>query len=312
MSTAFLYNDVFLAHDTAVGHPERAARLRAIVDRLENDGTLARCVRPEFSPAPLDAVQRVHAPDYVGHIEQQSALGRHFFEGPDTVGSAATYEAALMAAGAGMKAADVVMAGEAKNAFCAVRPPGHHAERSQAMGFCFFNNIAIVARHLQESHGIERVAIVDWDVHHGNGTQHTFYADASVLYASTHQFPHYPGTGARSETGAAEGKGFTLNIPMASGSTATDYGEAFDNVLTPALKRFAPDFVLISAGFDAHEADPLSGMRVTTEGFARMTRFVMSAADGCDGRVVSLLEGGYDLGGLSASVAAHVGALMEA
>lgn len=311
--TAFVYDPIFMKHETGPGHPESPRRLAAILDRLEASGLIDKLMRPKPGPAPLEAITRIHTPGYVEHIAEMSSRGGHFYEGPDTAGSSATYRAALMAAGAVICATDCVMRGDAANAFCAVRPPGHHAERAEAMGFCFFNNIAIAARHLQDHHGIERVAIVDWDVHHGNGTQHAFYDDPSILYFSIHQWPHYPGTGRRDETGEKAGKGHTINVPVAAGSTDTDFLDALRDVLRPAIDRFRPEFILISAGFDAHTDDPLSRTMVTTNGFAEMTREVAQmATTHCKSRIVSVLEGGYSFGALSDSVEAHLKAMMEA
>lgn len=309
--TAFVYDPIFLKHETGAGHPESPKRLMAILDRLESSGMMNELLSITPVPASMEAVTRIHSSAYVEHIAEMSRGGRHFYEGTDTAGSSATYQAALMAAGAVISATDCVMRGDATNAFCAVRPPGHHAESSEAMGFCFFNNIAIGARHLQAHHGIKRVAIIDWDVHHGNGTQHSFYADLSVLYFSIHQWPHYPGTGRRDETGEQEGKGYTVNVPVTAGSTDTDFMDVFTHTLRPAIDRFRPEFILISAGFDAHTEDPLSRTMVTTEGFAAMTRAVLSmAATHCKSRVVSVLEGGYSLGALTDSVEAHLRVLM--
>ena len=310
--TAFFYDPIFLKHETGIGHPESSKRLAVIIDRLETYGMMSRLLQLTPHPASLDAVTRIHTAAYVGHIADMSKRGVHFYEGEDTVGSSSTYQAALMAAGAVVDATDCVMKGDAANAFCAVRPPGHHAEFDKAMGFCFFNNVAIGARHLQDHHGVKRVAIIDWDVHHGNGTQHAFSADPSVLYFSLHQWPHYPGTGRRDETGDNEGKGYTVNIPLAPGSTDTDFLGALRDFLRPALDRFHPEFILISAGFDAHADDPLSRTMVTTEGYAEMTREVAAmAAIHCKGRIVSVLEGGYSLPALANSVEAHVKVLVE-
>ena len=309
--TALIYDSQFLKHDTGPNHPERSDRLIAIMERLDADGILDDCTRPPPQPAPADLVAQVHAQAYISHIAAQSAKGRHFFEGLDTIGNSETYDAALMAVGAVTQAVDSVMAGDAENAFCAVRPPGHHAENDEAMGFCFFNNIAIGAKYLQQQYGIKKVAIADWDVHHGNGTQHTFYSDPSVLYFSCHQYPHYPGTGQRDETGKGDGKGTTVNVPLAAGCTDTDYLEAIRSKLRPAIDKFKPEFMLISAGFDAHVRDPLSGMQVSSSGFAEMTAELMGMADQhCGGRLVSVLEGGYDLAGLADAVTAHVRALV--
>lgn len=312
-ATALVYHEAFLAHNTGPRHPDRSARLTAIMNRLRADGLLDRLLRIEPPEASPDTVALVHAPGYVAALRERCERERVFQADSDTVGSSGTYAAALRAAGAVTAAIDAVVAGRAKNAFCAVRPPGHHAEYDHAMGFCFFNNVAIGARHAQRRHGLARVAIVDWDVHHGNGTQNAFYADPSVLYISTHQFPHYPGSGRRSETGEGPGAGFTLNIPMAAGATDTDYRTAFRNEIRPAIARFKPDLILVSAGFDGHRDDPLASMQLTGQGFADMTAELTSlAAAHCGGRLVSVLEGGYDLEALAASVSAHLAALLAA
>jgi len=311
LKTAFLYHPIFLKHETGIGHPESPRRLEAILKGLKDSALLKKCLRPEPVEAPLEAIERLHTREYIQHIEALSRQGGHFYEGPDTSGSSATFRSALMAAGAVVKATDCVMNGEAANAFCAVRPPGHHAERAEAMGFCFFNNVAIGARHLQDRHGIGRVAIIDWDVHHGNGTQHAFYDDPSVFYFSIHQWPHYPGTGRRDETGSKDGMGSTMNSPIGSGATDTDFLTAFKEMLRPAMNRFKPEFILVSAGFDAHVDDPLSGTMVTTKGFTAMTQEVMALAEEhCKGRLVSVLEGGYNLDSLASCVVAHVRELM--
>jgi acetoin utilization deacetylase AcuC-like enzyme len=230
----------------------------------------------------------------------------------DTFASPESYEVALLAAGGVLAAVDSVVAGEVSSAFCAVRPPGHHALPSRAMGFCLFNNIAIAARYLQKKHNLPKILIVDWDVHHGNGTQDVFYDDPTVLYFSVHQYPFYPGTGSRSEKGKGEGLGFTINVPLPAGSGDEEYREVFEKILKPAAYEFDPDFVLVSAGFDALEGDLLGGMRVSVEHFAEMTRFVKRIADDCcDGRLVSVLEGGYELEGLAKAVEAHLRVLVD-
>lgn len=294
-------------------HPEKRQRLTAILGKLKQDGLWDRLLHCPVRPATLTDLTRVHTPAHVEQIRQACEAGELFEPDEVTIGCPGTYEAALLAAGAVLTAVDAVMDGSAVNAFCAVRPPGHHAERDRAMGFCFFNNVAIGAKYLQRRHGIGRVAIIDWDVHHGNGTQQAFYEDPSVLYFSLHQYPLYPGSGRACEQGSGAGKGYTLNCPLPVGSTDTDYLRVFQNDLMPALARFQPEFILVSAGFDAHRDDPLAGMAVTEAGFGDLTRLVMeSAAQHCGKRLVSVLEGGYDLNALAASVTTHVGALMDA
>lgn len=306
-----MYHPVFMEHDAGPKHPERPARLKAILDRLEASGLMDRLVRMEPAEADVSLVTLVHAPEYVAHLAGQSALGKRFHVDADTFGGPATYRAALTAVGAMQKAADAVMAGQIDNAFCAVRPPGHHAERDHAMGFCFFNNVAICARYLQARHGIKRVAIVDWDAHHGNGTQNIFYHDPSVFYFSAHQYPHYPGTGRSAETGSGHAEGTILNAPMAAGSTDSDFTREFNHSLKPALDSFKPEFILVSAGFDGHSDDPLSALLLTADGFAEMTRTVLASAHKhCHGRLISVLEGGYELKALADSVEKHLEVLI--
>jgi len=311
--TGFVYHQDYLQHDMGVGHPESPDRLRAIMARLAASGVLARVTRIEPAAAPDDAIAQVHAPSYLAQLKTLApAEGRASLD-PDTSMSPGSLRAAYLAAGGVMAAADAIMAETVDNAFCAVRPPGHHAERDRAMGFCLFNNVAIATRHLQRRHGVQRVLIVDWDVHHGNGTQHMFYDDPSVLFFSTHQYPYYPGTGRATEQGEGEGSGLTVNVPMSPGQGDEDYREVFETVLAPAADTFKPQCVVISAGFDAHRDDPLAGMALTEDGYAALSRIVLDIARRhCRGRVLSCLEGGYNLNALSASVERHLLALLEA
>jgi len=310
--TAFLCHPIFLEHDTGPRHPESTRRLTAILDKLAETGIADSCLRIRPEAATVNDIALIHNINYIKHLAAQSEKGVHFHEDSDTVGSSATYLAARTAAGAAIKAVDLVMTGEAVNAFCAVRPPGHHAERDHAMGFCFFNNIAVATRRLVEKYNLKRVAIIDWDVHHGNGTQNSFYDDPRVLYASIHQYPHYPGTGRSDEAGTGPGRGFTFNMPMPAGATDTDFTGAFRERLSPEIDKFKPEFILISAGFDAHIDDPLSDTLVTTEGFGALTDIVADMAERhCAGRLVSILEGGYNLAALGESVAAHISALLQ-
>jgi acetoin utilization deacetylase AcuC-like enzyme len=305
----FAWHPACLAHSNGPGHPERPERLQAIRAHLEATGLLARMLAIEPAPCPLDLIARVHTREHIDLVRRACERAPAWLD-PDTGVSAGTWEAALLSAGGGVAACDAVIERRVSAAFVATRPPGHHAEADRAMGFCLFNNVAIAARHLQDRHGVGRVFILDWDVHHGNATQHSFEEDDTVFYFSTHQFPFYPGTGARGERGRGRGAGFTLNVPMRPGSGDGDYLHVFRDELVPALNAFRPEFILVSAGFDAHRDDPLAGMALTEAGYAALTGVVREAADRlCDGRVVSLLEGGYDLRALALSVEAHLRSL---
>jgi acetoin utilization deacetylase AcuC-like enzyme len=308
MTVALFTHPACLGHDTGPGHPERPDRLRAVLAALAAD-EFAALDRREAPLADAAAIARAHPPDHVRAIMGiDPAPGEVAQLDPDTAMRAGSLEAALRATGAGIAAVDAVLGGEVTRAFCAVRPPGHHAERARPMGFCLFNTIAIAARHAQAAWGLKRVAIVDFDVHHGNGTQDIFWADPSVFFASSHQMPLYPGTGAPSETGA--GNIFNLALPEGAGGAA--FRRAWEQHLIPALEAFAPELLLVSAGFDAHRRDPLAGLQVDTEDFAWLTEALCRAAQiSSAGRVVSVLEGGYDLNALAASAAAHVRALMR-
>ncbi len=313
MPTAFLYDPLFLGHRTGGRHPEQSSRLKSILARLQAVGQWDRLLHLAPRDATRDELAAIHDPAYIDGLAARCAAERVFEAAPDTVASTGTYAAACRAAGAVLTAIDAVLDGRAANAFCAVRPPGHHAERDRAMGFCFFNNVAVGAAYARRQRGVDRVAIIDWDVHHGNGTQHAFESDPSVLFVSLHQFPLYPGSGRNHERGTGAGEGFTLNLPMAAGATDIDYERAFHEEVRPAIARFRPELILISAGFDAHLGDPLGGVQLTENGFAGLTRQVCDmAAVSAAGSVVSVLEGGYQPEALAGSVSAHVGALMQA
>jgi len=308
VATLLVTDPVFLEHLVLPGQPERPDRLRAIAQSLAEE-PFEPLLRKDAVMADEDALLLAHDEDYVALIRDAAPTEGFVRLDPDTAMMSKTWTVARNAAGSAMLAVDDVVAGAAKNAFVASRPPGHHAERDRAMGFCFFNNAAIAARHAQRAHGLERVAIVDWDVHHGNGTQAIFYEDATVLYASTHQMPLYPGTGAESERGV----GNIFNAPLPPGADGAAFRTAFAQRVIPAVDAFRPDLVIVSAGFDAHWRDPLASLKLKEEDFAWATVEVMALADRhAGGRVVSLLEGGYDLTGLADSVAAHVGELMKA
>ncbi len=308
MSTALYSHPVCAQHDTGPMHPESPQRLRAIMATLEKE-SFALLLREEAPHASREQLLRAHPPHHVDAVLGALPAGdNHHHLDPDTVVSRLSGEAALRAAGAVCAAVDGVMAGQFRNAFCAVRPPGHHAERDRAMGFCLFNNIAVGALHARAVHGLARIAVIDWDVHHGNGTQHIFWEDAGLFYGSTHQSPCYPGTGDVEETGAA---GNVVNAPLAPGAGSAEFRAAMTERVLPALRAFAPEMVLISAGFDAHARDPLAQLRLETEDFGWATREVCAVADEvCGGRVVSVLEGGYDLPALAASVGVHLRVLM--
>jgi acetoin utilization deacetylase AcuC-like enzyme len=311
MTTALYTHPACLGHETPPGHPESADRLRAILHELQHVSGILREDAPSATRADL---ARAHDSKLVAKVLDTlaaEAAREHFVRvDADTAMSAGSAEAALRAAGAVIAAADAVMAGRLTNAFCAVRPPGHHAERARAMGFCLFNNVAVGALHLREMHGLKRIAVIDFDVHHGNGTQDIFWNDPDLFYASTHQWPLYPGTGAPSEKGAA---GNIVNATLPPGAGSEAFRAAMSKLVLPALDSFRPEFVFISAGFDAHRADPLAELRLTEDDYAWATREICAlAAKHCGGRVVSALEGGYDLEALARSARAHVEALMEA
>ena len=297
-------------HRTGPGHPERPERLTAIVDRLKESGLWESLSHLEPRKAELSDVALVHDEQYIETAVYEITQGRSVLSTGDTCICPDSLEAALWAVGGLLAACDAVMAGDVGRAFCAARPPGHHATPSAGMGFCVFNNVAIAARYLQRRHGIGKVLILDWDVHHGNGTQDAFYDDPTVMYGSIHQWPLYPGTGAPDETGIGAGVGTTVNAPLASGVDGLVFSQTFQNKLLAPAFDFRPEFVLVSAGFDAHADDPVGGMGADAEAYGRMTRAVRDLADAsCGGRVVSVLEGGYSLAGLAESVEAHVRAL---
>ncbi|WP_173976559.1 histone deacetylase family protein [Magnetospirillum sp. LM-5] len=309
MATLLYTHPVCLEHDTGDYHPECADRLKAILAALEGE-EFGALLREEAPQAKREHLLRAHVEHHVDHVfAVVPPAGEHYHIDPDTLLSAQSGDAALRAAGAVVAAVDAVAAKQARNAFCAVRPPGHHAERDAAMGFCLFNNAAIGALHARDAHGYKRVAVIDFDVHHGNGTQHILWDEPGTFYASTHQEHAYPNTGLAAETG---GQGRMVNVPLPAGSGSDQFRQVWDDIIIHALRQFQPDFVFISAGFDAHAQDPLAHLRLKVSDFKWATERLLDVArEFADNRVVSVLEGGYDLPALAASTREHVRALME-
>jgi acetoin utilization deacetylase AcuC-like enzyme len=296
---AYITDEIYLEHDTGAMHPESPQRLRAI-----NEAIVPLKNRLIFK-APIKVSENilslVHSDEHIEMIRATSESGGNIDS--DTICSIESYNAASMAVGAGVVAIDGIKAGEFERVFCAVRPPGHHATPTQAMGFCLFNNVALGAHYAIKKKGLSRVLIVDWDLHHGNGTQHAFYSDARVLYISTHQYPYYPGTGSLQEIGEGEGEGYTVNIPLSTGNGDEEYANLFRHIILPIGRAYKPELILVSAGFDIHKGDPLGGMNVTEEGFARLAYLLLELAkEVCEGRIVFTLEGGYNVEGEARAV----------
>ena len=308
MTTVLMADPIFREHLAGRAHPERPERYDAVIEGLARAGLLQRMRRAEARTATDDELLLCHTAEYLKTARRDVESGRPYLSTGDTDITPNSWEVAARAAGGVLNAVDAVLTGAARNAFCAVRPPGHHASASRGMGFCLFNNVAIAARHAQSRHGVGRVLIVDWDVHHGNGTQDIFYREPSVFFFSTHQWPLYPGTGRADETGDGPGEGTTMNFPFPAGSGRSEILGAVENHLLPAAARFRPDLVLISAGFDSRAGDPLGSFTLSDEDFADLTRAVMGINGG---RAVSVLEGGYNLDGLASSSSAHVAALLD-
>jgi len=311
MTTGIVYHPDYLLHDPGLGHPERPARLEAIMSQLKRQGLLDVLINIAPEPSEKRWLHEVHTEEYLQRLEQTANQARSYLD-QDTVLSKESFRVAKLAAGGVLKAVDAIMAGRIENAFVALRPPGHHAFANRGSGFCLINNVAVAVRYVQEEYELKRVLIVDWDVHHGNGTQDIFYADPSVFYFSTHQWPYYPGTGASTETGSGAGVGATLNVPLPVGSGDAEVIQAYKDKLVPAAEAFRPQFVFISAGFDAHRDDPLAGLKLTEAGYRELTQIVNDIAQRfANGRLVSVLEGGYNLDALARSVEAHVRELAE-
>lgn len=304
----------FKRHLTGPGHAERPERLDAVAAALEWNGLLQRAARIEATPIDLSIVRRLHAPEYVERLRRACAENAPYIDAPDSAICPESFEIGRLAAGAVVEAARRIAVGEIDRAFCAVRPPGHHAEEDRSMGFCLFNNVALAAQVLRFDHGFERVLILDWDVHHGNGTQHLFDADPTVFFISLHGHPDvlYPGTGYADEVGVGPGHGFTLNIPFRPGARDADYQQAFREAVIPAIEGFRPEIILLSCGFDAHHADPLGCISLTEDGFHWMLGELLTLAQRyCEGRLLSVLEGGYDLEALRRCTAEHVAQLSD-
>lgn len=296
--TAVYRDNLFLEHEPGFGHVESPERIRVLYEELDRDDTGKHFVYPSFDPASLETIGLNHSPKHVKRVAETRGLAHEFLDA-DTQTSPMSFDAACLAVGALTDGMQRIVDREIDNAFCLVRPPGHHAEYDRSMGFCLFNNVAVAARWARVNLGMERIFIMDWDLHHGNGTQHSFYGSDSVLYCSTHQFPHYPGTGSVSEAGEGRGEGYTLNIPLPGGQGDLDFALIFRDLVCPVARQYRPDFILVSCGFDIYGGDPLGAMRVSPAGFAAMTRFLQNLADEvCEGRILITLEGGYNLSGM--------------
>lgn len=307
--TIICYDPIFEEHDTGFGHPERPERLPASFDALRSSGLLEKVDTVSPRDATREEIELIHAPAYVDHVKAVADKGGGRLD-MDTSVSPASYRAALKAAGALVDSVDGCLREDFRRTFCMVRPPGHHALPSRGMGFCLFNNIAIGARYAIKEKGLERVMIVDWDAHHGNGTQDVFYEDDTVLYTSLHQYPHYPGTGWVDETGKGKGKGYTINVPFPAGTGEDLYMEAFDRLLIPAGTRFQPDLLMVSAGYDSHAGDLLCSMRLTDSSYRRMTDALLELAERfCNGRLIVTIEGGYNLKAMADSVVQTIGSM---
>jgi acetoin utilization deacetylase AcuC-like enzyme len=308
--TGYISDPFYLKHKNEP-HPENPGRLNAIQKNIESSKYYNNLTLIQPRKATIEDIAKIHDTGYIQSVEDSCRNGVRNLDA-DTVISTDSYQAALLSAGAGLEAVDKILEGTVNNAFCAVRPPGHHAEQNKAMGFCLFNNVGVIARYAQDVKKLEKVFIFDWDVHHGNGTQHSFYKDSSIYYSSIHQYPFYPGTGGVDETGTRDGLGSNLNLPMRAYSCDADYINTIEHKLIPVIQKFNPDLIIISAGFDAHENDPLAQINLSTECYGKMTQKLMEIAnDVCNGRILSMLEGGYDYSALADSVQLHVETLLS-
>jgi len=307
--TGFVYSPIYLKHDTG-SHPENSNRLTAIIKWIEKENLTEKLINLTPIPATVEQISLIHDKEYIHSVKEACETGIKSLDA-DTVISEDSYNAALLAAGGVITGIDAIFEGKINNAFCAIRPPGHHAERDRTMGFCIFNNIAIGAKYAQKKYDVRKVFIIDWDVHHGNGTQNSFYDDPAVFYTSTHQQYIFPGTGIADEIGEGDGKGFTMNFPLPQGQGDKEYISLFKKRIYPEIINYKPDLIMISAGFDAHIDDPLGSMNITSEGFGKLTDIICEASDKvCKGRIVSVLEGGYNLEALGESVVFHLKSLM--
>lgn len=309
--TILMYDDIFLKHDTGHGHPENAKRLENTVKHLKTIKLWDQLRVEKPRAASFEEIGLIHPENYIQSIKQIANTGGGWLDS-DTVISLTSYEAAVHAAGAALTAIDFIMKGEEKNAFCLMRPPGHHATPAKGMGFCLFNNVAIAAKYIQSKHELERIFIIDWDVHHGNGTQDAFFDDPTVLYFSMHRYPFYPGSGRKEESGWGKGKGFTINIPIPANVTSQKYIELFTNIIDQSADQFVPEFIIISAGFDTYKKDPIGGLNLDREDFKILTEIVIRTAQRCcNGRIISCLEGGYNLSDLPLCIEVHLKALLQ-
>lgn len=309
--TILIYDDIFLHHDTGYGHPENAKRLENTVKHLKTISLWEQLRVERPRTASLEEIGLIHSHTYIQYIKQIADTGGNWLDS-DTVVSTKSYHAAIHAVGAALTATDLIMSGENTNAFCLVRPPGHHATPTRAMGFCLFNTVAIAAKYIRFKHHMEKVLIVDWDVHHGNGTQEAFYDDPTVMYLSMHRYPFYPGSGRKEENGRGKGRGCNINVPLSATVTAKEYIKLFTHAVEQNIHKFIPEFIIISAGFDTYKKDPIGGLNLDREDFGVLTDIVMKFAKiYCKGRILSCLEGGYHLSDLPLCIEAHLKALLK-